>query len=44
MSRIDYEKVETEARKPVRKALDDGVWTSIVAEQIVRTGQLLDVF
>lgn len=28
----------------MRKALDDGVWTSIAAEQIVRTGQLLDVF
>lgn len=27
-----------------KKALDDGVWISIVAEQIVRTGQLLDIF
>lgn len=44
MLRIDCGEIRIEARKPVRKALGDGVWTGVVAEKIMRVGQLLDVF
>lgn len=44
MLKIDYGELKIEARKPIRKVLDDDVWIKVVAEKILRIGQLLYVF